>query len=186
MDPRANDNPCMESYGRDRAGGICTIVGPNWGTNLDNFKRIRMASKAVQRGDESGDMTDRTMGHTLRRYAHNRMRGSTPIELHQRVSPLDSNCGRNGVIGSRLSGDLNETWTGVEPGGQATLRRLADSFSPHSVVIRVARQLYCDVYTWGGDDQPQTWADHLLRDGLIDDVGCPTGHNSQAPLGKVS
>jgi hypothetical protein len=96
------------------------------------------------------------MGQTLRRYAHQSWRGSTPIELHQGVSPLGSNCGRNGVIGSRLSGDLNETWTGVEPGGQATLRRLADSFSPqslfffslrrladsfapHSVVIRVAR-----------------------------------------------
>ena len=101
------------------------------------------------------EMTDRTMGHALRRYTHQSWRGSTPIELHQRVSPLDSN-GRNGVIGSRLSGDLNETWTGVEPGGQSTLRRLADSFSPqslsfvslrrladsfasHSVVIRVAR-----------------------------------------------
>ena len=207
---RTNVNPCMVSTDgqrsgpKHRVGGIFTIIGPKWGTSLVNFQKDKFGIKDGPAGVMSqvtlatsdsqlniigtywpnkNETTDMTLWNTLNRYVHqHRLRDSTPIDLLQRVSQQwIATAFKNGARGSILCGDLNATWTGVEPGGQTILQHWADSFSLNSGVRQVARRLNCDMYTRGGDGQPQTWIDHMLHKGSSDNIAVLAGYTSQAP-----
>ena len=110
---------------------------------------------------------------------------NSPIQLMQRtIAVWTQTAIKNGAKEFIVCGDLNDIWTGKEPGGQIVLDRWAGDFTFINGLRQLADKQHLHVYTRGGDGQPKTWIDHILHKGDINNITFQSGCVSHAPEWK--